>query len=95
MRIGFCYDFAFYRHRVLVVNNVFCLILIIVLSSSPIINDARRFSRVAFLYSIGCLWNNMKVFETFLSPHRLLANYFKKMDELGRNIMCVRTLPSL
>ena len=54
MRVRFCYDFIYYRHRVLVLNNVSCLIIIFVLSSSPIMNNVHRPSRVALLYSIGC-----------------------------------------
>ena len=79
----------------LVVNNVFCFIFIFVLSSSHIINNVHRPSRVALFYSIGCLWNDMYVFESFLSVHHLVANYAKNVDERGQNLMCVRTLPSL
>ena len=49
-----------------VVGNL--LLFIIVLSSSSIIKNVHRPSRVALLYFIGCLWNDMYVFESFLSP---------------------------
>ena len=74
MRVGFRYDFIYYRNRVFVVTNVCCLIFSIVLSSNHIINNVHRPSRVALLYSIGCLWNNLYVFESFLSLHHLEAN---------------------
>ena len=86
----------YYRHRVLVVNNVCCLIFIIVVSSSPIISNFHRPSSVALSYFIGCLLNDVYIFESFhLSLHHLVANYVKNVDERGRNIMCVCTLPSL
>ena len=62
MRVGFFY----YRHRVLVVNNVGSLIFIIVLSSGPIINTFRRPSSVALSYFIGCLLNDMYVLYLFI-----------------------------
>ena len=37
----------------------------------------------------------MSVGESFLSLHHLVDNYAKIVDERGRNMMCVRTLPSL
>ena len=49
---------------------------------------------VALLYFIGCLLNDVYVIESFLSLHHLVASYVKNVDERGRNIMCVRTLPS-
>ena len=74
MRVWFCYDFFYYRLRVLVVNNVCDLIFIIVLSISPIFNNFYRPSSVALLYFIGCLLNDVYVFESFLSLHHLVAN---------------------
>ena len=68
-----------------VVGNL--LLFIIVLSSSSIIKNVHRPSRVALLYFIGCLWNDMFVFESFLSLHHLLANLVKNVDERGRNIV--------
>ena len=68
-----------------VVGNL--LLFIIVLSSSSIIKNVHRPSRVALLYFIGCLWNDMYVFESFLSLHHLLANLVKNVDERGRNIV--------
>ena len=56
------------------VSNICCLIFIIVLSSSPVINNVNRPSRVTLLYSIGCIWSDMYGFESFLSPHHLVAN---------------------
>ena len=70
----------------MVVNNVCSLIFIIVFSSSPIINNFQSLSSVALSYFIGCLLNAVYVFESFL---------VKNVDERDRNIMCVRTLPSL
>ena len=67
-----------------VVGNL--LLFIIVLSSSSIIKNLHRPSRVALLYLIGCLWNDMYVFGSFLSLHHLLANLVKN-DERGRNIV--------
>ena len=49
----------------MVVNNICCLIFIIVLTSSPIINNFHLAYSVALLYSIGCLLNDMYVFESF------------------------------
>ena len=66
----------------------------IVFSSSPISNFHRP-SKVALFYSISGLLNDMYVFDSFLSLPHLVANYAKNVDELGRNIMCERTLPSL
>ena len=66
--------FFYYKHRVLVVISVCCLIFIIVLSSNPIINEFHRPSSVALLYYIGCLLNDVYVFESFLSLHHLVAN---------------------
>ena len=34
------------------------------------------------------------MFSKDLSLHHLVANLVKNVDERGRNIMCVRTLPS-
>ena len=70
-------------------------VLIFIFSSSPIINNFHRPRGVALSYFIGCLLNDVYVFESFLSFHLLVANYFKNVDEWGGNIMCVRTLPSL
>ena len=82
-------------YLVLVVNACYLkFFLFIVLSSSPIINNVHQPSRVALLFFIGCLWNDMYVFESFLSLHHLVANLVKNVDERGRNIMCVRSLPS-
>ena len=63
------------------------LLFIIVLSSSSIIKNVHRPSKVALFYFIGCLWNDMYVFESFLSLHHLLANLVKNVDERGRNIV--------
>ena len=38
------------------------------------INNVHRLSRVAFLHSIGCLLNDMYVFESVPSFHLLVAN---------------------
>ena len=64
-------------------------------SSSPISNKLHRPSIMALLYSIGGLLNDVYIFESFLSPHLLVANSVKKMDERGRNIMCICKLMSL
>ena len=56
------------------VSNICCLIFIIVLSSSPVINNVNRPSMVTLLYSIGCIWSDMYGFESFLSLHHLVAN---------------------
>ena len=78
------------------VNNICCLIFFIfVLSSSPIINNFHRPFSVTLSYFIGCLLNDVYVFKSFPSHHHLVANEVKKVDERGRKIMCVRTLPSL
>ena len=66
--------FFFIRHRVLIANNVCCLIFIIAFSSSPIIKTFYRPSSQTLLYSIGCLFNDMYVFESFLSLRHLVAN---------------------
>ena len=63
----------YFRHRVLVVNNVCCLIFFIVFSSL-FINNFHRPSSVALFYFIGCLLIEMYVFESFLSLHHLFAN---------------------
>ena len=47
------------------VNNVCCLVEIIVLSNSLIVNNFLRPFSVALLYSIGCLLNDMYYFESF------------------------------
>ena len=65
---------------------------IIVLSSSPI-DNVHRPSSVAFLFFIGCLLNDMYVFEIFYSSFG--SQLSRNVDERGRNLMCVRTLPSL
>ena len=52
------FDFIYFRNRVLVVSNVCCSIFMIV-HSIAIINNAHGPSRLAFLYSIGCLWNDI------------------------------------
>ena len=67
IQVWFCYDFFYYRHLVLVVNNVCCLIFIIVLSSSPIITNFHRPSSKALSYFIGCILNDVYVFESFPS----------------------------
>ena len=67
MRVWFCYDFFYHGHRVLVVKIVCCLVFIIVLSSSPIINNFLWPFSVALLYLIGCLLNDVYVIESFLS----------------------------
>ena len=59
---------------VLVVNNCCYLIFIFVFSSIPVINNLHRPSSVALLYFIGCLLNDVYVFESFLSLHDLVAN---------------------
>ena len=68
---------------------------LIVFSGSPIINNVHWPPGMALLYSIGCLLNDMYVFESFLPLHFLVANKVKNVDERGRNLMCVRTLPSI
>ena len=80
--------------RVLVVKNVGYLSFIFVFPSTPLINNFHQPSSVAS-YFIGCLLDDLYVFESFLSLHHLVANLVKNVDERGRNIMCVRTLPSL
>ena len=71
------------------VIKVFGLIFMIVFSSS-------RTSEVALISSISGLLNNIYVFKSFfLSLPHLVANEVKNVDELGRNIMCDRTLLSL
>ena len=58
--IRFKFDFVmffYYRHRVLAVYKVCCLIFINVLSGSPIINNFHRLSNVALWYFIDCLVN--------------------------------------
>ena len=62
------------RVRFLVVNNVCCLIFFIVLSSCSINNNVYWPSRVALLFSIGCLLNDMYAVEGFLTLHHLVAN---------------------
>ena len=57
-----------------VVNNVCCLIFIFVLSSSPNIINFHRPSVVALTYCVGCLLDDVYVFESFLSLHHLVAN---------------------
>ena len=74
MRVCFCYDYFCFRYRVLVVNDVCCLIFIIVLSSRSTINHVHRPYSVALLYLIGSLLNDVNVFESFLPLHHLLAN---------------------
>ena len=74
--------------------NVYCSILIIIFSSSSFINNFHRPSSVALSYFIACLLNDGYVFKSFLSLHHLVANYVNNVDERGRNIVCVRTLPS-
>ena len=64
----------FFIIDILVVNNVCFLIFIIVLSSSPNINNFHRPSSVALSYFIGCFLNDVYVFESFLYLHHLVAN---------------------
>ena len=54
--------------------SVCCWMFIIVLSSNPNVDNVHRRSSVSLLYSIGCLLNDMYVFEFFLSLHHLVAN---------------------
>ena len=70
------------------VIKVFGLIFLIVFSSN-------RTFEVALISSITGLLNNIYVFKIFLSLPHLVANEVKNVDELGRNIMCDRTLHSL
>ena len=49
-------------------------VFIFVPSSSPIIKYFHEPSSVAFSYCIGCLLNDVYVFESCLSLHHLVAN---------------------
>ena len=95
--IGCVFDFTFRAkngHRVLVVINVCYLILIIVYSRSPN-SKFHRPTKVVLFDSFSGLFSNTYVFVNFLSGFHLVANYVKNVDELGRNIICVCTLPDL
>ena len=94
MHFGFVMIFYNYRHLILVVKNVCYLIFIFVFSSGPLINNFHRPANVALYCFIGCLFNDVYVFECFLSPS-FGSQLSQDVNERVRNIMCVRTIPSL
>ena len=71
-----------------------CLSWIVFLIMTDFINLMRHFS----LHWVFCVGDDVFVDAHFVLrntlPH-LVDNYTKNMDELGRNFMCERTLPSL
>ena len=70
----------------MVVNNVCCLIFIIVLCSSPIIKNVCI--PLVAMEGWVCFWK-------FSISASFGSHEVKNVDERGRNLMCVCTLPSL
>ena len=66
-------SFFYCRHQVVVVNNVYFLNFIVFFSSS-IIKNFHWPSSVALLYSIGCLLNDMYVFDLLIIKSRMWMN---------------------
>ena len=77
---------------------MFVVFLMIAFSSSPNNNNFHRPSEVGIsicvFFSICGSLNDMFLFESFLSLPRLATISLENVDELSRNIMCKRTLPS-